>query len=58
MIFNSNNISVVCTEYVPFKDQTIIEVEAEKSFKLNVVTKYLGGPKKFNIPQGKTVLKI
>ena len=58
MIFNSNNISVVCTEYVPFKDKTIIEVEAEKPFKFKVVTKYLWYPKEFDIPQGKSVLKI
>ena len=58
MIFNSNNISVVCTEYVPFKDQTTIEVEAQKPFKLKVVTKYLWYPVTFDIPAGKTTLKI
>lgn len=58
MIFNSNKISIVCTEYVPFMDKTTIEIEAEKPFKLKVVTKYLWYPKEIEIPAGKTVLKV
>lgn len=58
MIFNSNKISVVCTDYVPFKDKTTIEVEAEKPFKLKVVTKYLWYPKEYDIQKGKTTIKI
>lgn len=58
MIFNSNNISVVCTEYVPFKDRTTIEVEAQKPFKLKVVTKYLWNPVTLDVPAGKSIFKI
>ena len=58
MIFNSNQVSIVCTDYKPFKGQTTIEVEAQKPFKLKVVTKYLWYPVEIEVPSGKSVFKI
>ena len=58
MIFNSNNISIVCTEYKPFKGQTTVEVEASEPFKLKVVTKYLWYPVTLDVPKGKSIFKI
>lgn len=58
MIFNSNKISVVCTEYAPFKGQTAIETCAEKPFKLTVVTKYLWSPVTVDVSVGKATFKI
>ncbi len=58
MIFNGNNISVVCTEYEPFKGRTTIETEAEKPFKLVINTKYLWDPVEIDVPAGKSTFKI
>ena len=58
MIFNSNRISVVCTDYTPQKGATTIETEAEKPFKLKVVTKYLWYPVELDVPKGKAKFKI
>ena len=58
MIFNSNRISVVCTEYKPFQGETVIEVEAEKPFRLTVVTKYLWDPVVLDVPAGKTTYRV
>lgn len=58
MIFNGNKISVVCTEYVPFKGKTKIVVEAEKPFNLKVITKYLWYPVEISIKEGKSELYI
>ncbi len=53
MDFGGNKISVICTEYHPFRGQTVIETEAEKPFKLVVNTKYLWEPVEFEVPAGK-----
>lgn len=53
MIFNDNRISVVCTEYQPFRGRTIVETEAEKPFTLVVRTKYLWEPAVFEVLPGK-----
>lgn len=58
MIFNSNLVSIVCTEYHPFKGQTTVKVEAQKPFKLKVVTKYLWYPVEIDVPKGQSVFKI
>ena len=58
MVFNSNNISVVCQEYAPFKGKTTITTEAEKPFKLKVVTKYLWYPVTIDVPAGKSEFKV
>ena len=58
MIFNSNLVSIVCTEYHPFKGQTTAKVEAQKPFKLKVVTKYLWYPVEIDVPKGQSVFKI
>ena len=52
MIFNGNKISVVCTEYAPFKGQTKIVARAEKPFKLIVNTKYLWERIEIDVPEG------
>ena len=53
MAFADNKISVVCTHYEPFKGKTIVETEAEKPFKLKVVTKYLWYPVEIDVPCGR-----
>ena len=58
MIFNGNNVSIVCREYQPFRGKTIIETEAEKPFKLVVNTKYLWDPAVLEIPAGKATFNI
>ena len=58
MIFNGNNISVVCTEYQPFRGKTVIETEAEKPFTLEVNTKYLWSPVYIEVPAGKSTFRI
>lgn len=58
MIFNGNNVSVVCTEYQPFREKTVVEVEAEKPFTLVVNTKYLWEPKVLEVPAGKSKFYI
>ena len=58
MIFNGNNISVKCTEYQSFRDKTVIETEAEKPFRLKVVTKYLWDPVTIDVPAGKSVYRV
>lgn len=58
MVFNNNNISVVCTEYQPFRGKTVIETEAEKPFKLVVKTNYLWDPAEIDVPAGKSTFRI
>lgn len=53
MRFGDNLVSVVCTEYQPFRGRTIIETEAEKPFTLVVKVKYLWENVSFEIPAGK-----
>ena len=53
MAFADNKISVVCTHYEPFKGKPIVETEAEKPFKLKVVTKYLWYPVEIDVPCGR-----
>ncbi len=58
MIFNGNRISVICSEYHSFRDQTVIEVEAEKPFRLTVNTKYLWDQPTFDVPAGKSTFRV
>jgi len=53
MIFNGSTLSIVCTEYHPFKGQTIIETESERPFKLIVETEYLPESAIVDVPIGK-----
>ena len=58
MIFNGNNISVACTKYKPFKEQTEISVRAEKPFTLTVITKYLWYPVTVEVKEGENVFYV
>ena len=58
MVFSNNRISVKCTEYQSFRDQTVIETEAEKPFTLKVVTKYLWDPVLLDVPAGKHTFRV
>ena len=58
MVFNKNRISVVCTHYEPFKGKTVIEAEAQKPFKLKVITKYLWYPVEIEVPTGKSRFEV
>ena len=55
---NANKISVVCTDYKPFKGETTLKVEAEKPFKLRIVTKYLWYPVELDVPAGTSEFKV
>ena len=58
MVFNGNNISVVCTKYEPFKGKSIVRTVAEKPFKLKVITKYLWYPIELDVPVGESEFEI
>lgn len=58
MVFNGNEISVVCTHYEPFKGKTVIETKAENPFKLKVVTKYLWYPMTLDVPEGQAKFEV
>ena len=58
MVFNGNNVSVVCKEYRPFKGCSTVRVKAEKPFNLTVITKYLWDSVKLNVPAGESEFKI
>ena len=58
MDFGGNKISVVCTEYQPFRGKTVIETEAEKPFTLVVNTKYLWEKVTLEVPAGKSTFRI
>lgn len=58
MRFGDNTVSVVCTEYRPFKGETVIETAAEKPFRLVVNTKYLWEAVRIDVPAGKHVFRV
>ncbi|MBR3640271.1 MAG: hypothetical protein IKN50_06665, partial [Clostridia bacterium] len=58
MLFNGNKISVKCAEYRSFRDETVIETEAEKPFRLIVNTKYLWDPVTLDVPAGRSVFRV
>lgn len=58
MQFNGGYVSLVCTEYAPFKGKTVIEVEASKPFKLKIITKYLWDPVEIDIETGKHTYRV
>ena len=58
MLFNGGMVSVVCKEYSSFKNETVIETEAEKPFLLRVITKNYPEGYVADIPVGRYELKL
>ena len=58
MNFCGGKVSVVCTEYYPAMGKSVMEVEAEKPFKLVVRTNYLWDPVVINVEPGSHTYNI
>ena len=58
MVFNGNNISVVCEHYEPFMGKTVIKTKAERPFTLVVDTKYRWGTVTLDVPAGEHTFTV